>query len=116
MLDNVEEHLDLSVNTDLQYIHIVLPEFVGAMSVIFATRCRALSVYAIILSQVASPTLREVILSEGPEHTPHVIDMASCWAWRYRSPERKAVRTRAEGCISIFQLQGRRGCEGVFEK
>jgi hypothetical protein len=43
---------------------------------ILAIECRALSVYALILSQLTSPILREVILSEGIEHEPKVIDMA----------------------------------------
>lgn len=76
MLDNVERHLDLSFNNKLQYIHFILPEFIGAMRGDFAVQCRALSAFALILSRVASPALREVILSEGPEHVPRIIDAA----------------------------------------
>ena len=73
MSDNVRQDLDLSVN-NLQCIHIVLPEFIAAMSHISALQCQAFSVYALVFSQVASPTLRALILSETK--MVEVMDMA----------------------------------------
>ena len=74
MLD--PNRLDLSINNNLQTVHFILPDFVGSMSPFFATNCQALSVYACILSQITSPSLCELILSEGPEMRSEVIDLA----------------------------------------
>jgi hypothetical protein len=76
MSEYVDDFLDLSLNNNLQAIHIILPDFVGAMRRIDATRSQALAAYACILSQIRSPSLREVVLSEGPEMQSEVINMA----------------------------------------
>jgi hypothetical protein len=76
VLEHIEEQIDLSLNNNLQYIHTILPDFVGHMSRIHATSCQALLAYACILSQIVSPSLCEVVLSEGPDMRPEVIDMA----------------------------------------
>jgi hypothetical protein len=67
--------LDLSLNHNLQQIHIILPDFVGVWRTTNALNSQALSSYARILSQVVS-SLYEVVLSEGPEMEWEVIDMA----------------------------------------
>ena len=75
MLENFQNHLDLSFNDNLQCIHIILPDFVGAMRRILATQCQALTAFACILSRVMSPLLRKIVLSEGPEVEWAVMDM-----------------------------------------
>jgi hypothetical protein len=75
MLENFQNHVDLSFNNNLQYIHIIFPEFVGAMRHIYATECRALTTFACILSGIMSPLLREIVLSEGTEMEWAVMDM-----------------------------------------
>jgi hypothetical protein len=76
MSEHFENHFDLSLNNNLQCIHIILPDFVGVLRRIHAASCQALSSYACILSQIMSPSLCEVVLSEGPETQSQVIDMA----------------------------------------
>jgi len=75
MLDHIETHFDLSLNNNLQSIHIILPDFVSVMRRINATMSQALSAYACILTQIRSPSLCEIVLSEGPEMQPEVINM-----------------------------------------
>jgi hypothetical protein len=75
MLDHIETYFDLSLNNNLQSIHIILPDFVGVMRRIDASMSQALSAYACILSQIRSPSLREIVLSEGPEMQRGVINM-----------------------------------------
>jgi hypothetical protein len=75
MLENLQNRLDLSFNDNLQCIHIICPDFIGAMRLIFATQCQALTTFACILSQIMSPLLQEIVLSEGSEVEWAVIDM-----------------------------------------
>jgi hypothetical protein len=75
MLENFQNHVNLSFNNNLQCIHIIFPEFVGAMRRIYATECQALTTFACILSGIISPLLREIVLSEGTEMEWAVMDM-----------------------------------------
>jgi hypothetical protein len=75
-VDHIEKFLDLSLNSNLQTIHIILPDFVGCQRRIQAAKCHALTGFVYILSQIRSPSLREVILSEGPEMDQGLIDIA----------------------------------------
>jgi hypothetical protein len=74
--DHIEKYLDLSINSKLQCIHIILPDFIGSLRRTEAIKCQILTVFAIILSQIRSPPLREVILSRGPEMQRELIDVA----------------------------------------
>jgi hypothetical protein len=74
--DHIEKCFDLSINNKLQCIYIILPVFIGCLRRIQATECKVFTIFALILSQIRSPSLREVILSKGPETQREVIDVA----------------------------------------
>lgn len=65
-LGQIEKYIDLSFNGNLQHIHIVLPDHVSCYRHL-RSRSQALLCYALILSQITSISVCQVILSEGQE-------------------------------------------------
>lgn len=63
-LEQIEKHFNLSFNNNLQRIHILLPDYIGVMR-IDAARSLALLSYALLLSQITSTSMCQVILSNG---------------------------------------------------
>lgn len=75
LVEQIEKHLNLSFNNNLRHIHIVLPDYVGLRRRIYAAQSKAFSSYALILSQITSTSIGQVILSEGDEAQDETINL-----------------------------------------
>jgi hypothetical protein len=76
--EHVKNHFDLSVNTSIDFIRIELPEFYpfGPVAGQGPAICQGLASCALLLSQIKSASLCQVVLSEGPETDAGVFDQA----------------------------------------